>query len=378
MRKFLFTSHDGYGLGHVRRNVTIAMEVVRRDPSAHVTVLTGITATPSWLDHPRLDVVRVPAVVKHDDGQYGNDELGRDIALARRSETFEALVERVAPDVVVVDRHPYGIDGELRPGIDLARRRGSALVLGLRDILDEPPVVQRELSTDRWAQVASTFDRVLVYGMPHVCDHVVEYGLPVFPTYTGWVAPDPRLNVVGAAPDPHLLVISAGGGADGQAVRRIGVELLRRCPTWRGLLVRGPLAPGDDDPCAEFGGRLTIASSADGGMELYARSGASLQMAGYNSTIEALAAGLRPILVPRRAPRREQAIRSARLASLGLADVVDAGADADELTWLLHRPRRLLAGDLSRAGITLDGAARATDVLFEFASRREPAGVAAS
>ena len=64
-------------------------------------------------------------------------------------------------------------------------------------------------------------------------------------------------------------------------------------------------------------------------------------MAGYNTTVEALAAGVRPLLVPRRSPRREQAIRATRLASLGLADIVDEDATVDEVSWLLRRPRRL-------------------------------------
>jgi predicted glycosyltransferase len=93
-------------------------------------------------------------------------------------------------------------------------------------------------------------------------------------------------------------------------------------------------------------------------------------MAGYNSTVEALAAGQRPILFPRRSPRREQAIRAGRLASLGLADVVDAGAPASEVHWLLNQSRRTGPSRLKAAGIRLDGADVAARQLLRLAQPR--------
>jgi predicted glycosyltransferase len=79
------------------------------------------------------------------------------------------------------------------------------------------------------------------------------------------------------------------------------------------------------------------------------------------------------VLVPRRTPRREQAIRATRLAALDLADVVDEPASASEVAWLLRRPRALGPGDLDAAGIRLDGAARAARHLTALAGRRTAA-----
>ena len=71
-----------------------------------------------------------------------------------------------------------------------------------------------------------------------------------------------------------------------------------------------------------------------------------------------------------RSPRREQAIRAARLAGLGLADVVDEDASPEEVAWLLARPRTLPAGALAASGVALDGASRAARVLAALAGRR--------
>jgi predicted glycosyltransferase len=359
MARYLFSSHDGFGLGHTRRNVLVARAVLAADPQASITIVTGLPLRPRWLGDPRLRVVRVPALLKGSDGGYRHAELPFEEALARRSAAFDAAVGAHRPHVVVVDRHPYGIAGELRAGLDRAARHGSALVLGLRDVLDEAAAVRAELAGDGWSGVAATFDETLVYGDRVLCDHEAEYGLPVTPRYCGWVAE--------AAPrrtrDPRLVVITAGGGGDGDAVFRLGTRAVAAMADRHAVLVAGPYATRDglDELAADpaLGGRMRLVRDAPGCVETFAGAGAVVQMAGYNATAEALAAGLRPVLVPRRTPRREQAVRAGRLAGLGLADVLDEQAPAEEAVWLLRRDRLLAAGALDSAGIHLDGAQRA-------------------
>jgi predicted glycosyltransferase len=210
----------------------------------------------------------------------------------------------------------------------------------------------------------------VVYGERVLCDHVVEYGLPVTPTYCGWVversAREPR--------EDGLLVVTAGGAGDGKAVFTLGLDVCASMPELRALLVAGPYAESapDDEELHRRGltGRVRLVHDTPGCAPLFARADRVVQMAGYNSTFECLAAGIRPVLVPRRTPRREQAIRATRLAALGLADVVDEPASASEVAWLLRRPRQLRRGDLDAAGIRLDGAARAARHLAALAGRR--------
>ena len=94
-------------------------------------------------------------------------------------------------------------------------------------------------------------------------------------------------------------------------------------------------------------------------------------MAGYNSTFEALAAGQRPILMPRRNPRREQAIRAERLEGLGLADVVDPGADPSRrrASAAAHTAASPPA-PCEAAGIDLDGARTAARRLHALSKAR--------
>jgi predicted glycosyltransferase len=361
--RYLFSSHDGFGLGHVRRNLQIARAVLDADPSAEVTVITGVAAGPPWLHQDDIEVIAVPPLLKGHDGVYRNSSMSFTAAIGARAEVFLATIEARRPDVVVVDRHPFGIAGELRAGLEAAHRRGARTVLGLRDVIDDPATVADELSGAGWNDVPSLFSDVLVYGERSLCDHVAEYGLPVEPTYCGWVTAP-----VAAQPiESQRLVVAAGGGGDAHTLLTLAAELLGCREDWNATVIAGPYLAGDDAVHPSVRSRLSWRSNVDGCAPFFAAAGAVLQMAGYNSVAESVAAGSRPLLVPRRSPRREQAIRASRLAALGLADVVDAGAGGSEIAWLLDQPRRLAPNALAGAGIRLDGAQRAAAYLARHA-----------
>lgn len=370
-RRYVLLSHDGYGLGHTRRNAAIAMALLD-DPGAHVVMLTGVTSSLKWLRHERLTVCRMPTLVKDATGTYGNPTMGFDAAIDRRRAMALAAVQVVDPQVVLIDRHPYGIGGELRPAVEHARERGARVVLGLRDILDEPDVIRAETGGAGWRDVADLFDEALVYGAPALCDHAAEYELPVEPVYVGWVAERAPM----AARDHELVVVTGGGGGDAARLNRLvlttadrGVRNVHRRPLHY-LVVTGPLADASAFASTAVPSTVELVASLDGCAEAYARAGAVVQMAGYNSTFESLGAGIRPILLPRRAPRREQAIRASRLAALGVADIIDDDTTPSELAWLLQQDRVLPAAALARAGIDLDGARRTVARIGVRAARR--------
>ena len=374
MARYLFTSHDGFGLGHARRNAVIARALASVDPAAEVTLVTGIDVTPAWLTEATLSIVRQPPLVKLPVGGYRGVGRSFDDTIEDRRWAFLAAVERVRPDVVVVDRRPFGVGGELTEGLRRARQTGARIVLGLRDVLDDPDVVAEELSDPQWRLVPGLFDTILVYGSRRFCDHQREYGLPLEPIYCGWVVDATSETAV----DPRLLVIAAGGGGDGDLVFRLAFETVERRQDWRAVLATGPYADlvglRRRTASSPAKGRLSAVTDEPGLGPLFARAGAVLQMAGYNSTFEALAAGCRPILVPRRRPR-EQAIRASRLASLGLVDVIDEAATPADVSWLLDQPRRIHPERLETAGIALDGAHRTASVLAALAHRRQLEGL---
>jgi predicted glycosyltransferase len=355
---YLFYSHDGYGLGHVRRNSVIARAVLDTDPAAQVSLVTGIDVRPRWLrQDDRVRVHHVPPMLKSADGAYRHESLSFEDAVRERERIFATVVDEERPDVVVVDRHPYGTAGELRPGLDLARRRGAVLVLGLRDVLDEPSIIREEMQGRGWAHVEDVYDDFLVYGAQNFVDYEAEYGLSLPLHYCGWVVERPRPSRL----RHNILVVAAGGGGDGAAVFEMGAQVLTCRTDMFGLFTPGPYAGVEVMRRLSLlaNHRLRVVSPLGASGQWFTRAQAVLCMAGYNSTLEALAAGQRPILMPRRIPRREQVIRAEWLEGLQLADVVQAGMDPADVVSLLQRPRRLPDGALESAGIHLDGALNA-------------------
>src|SRR5581483_6254941 len=81
---FVLFSHDGYGLGHVRRNTLIARALLARRPRARVFLVTGIETRPAWLADARFVVVPVPSLVKDAEGVYRSNGQSFEQALDRR------------------------------------------------------------------------------------------------------------------------------------------------------------------------------------------------------------------------------------------------------------------------------------------------------
>jgi predicted glycosyltransferase len=98
-----------------------------------------------------------------------------------------------------------------------------------------------------------------------------------------------------------------------------------------------------------------------------------VSMAGYNTSVELLAARKNAIVVPRSAPREEQRLRAAMLSRLGLVRYAEADGDlAGRLAELV--PQALAgppAGEDGWASIDLRGAERVVEHLAAVASRRD-------
>jgi predicted glycosyltransferase len=179
--RFLLYSHDGVGLGHVRRNLAVATALLARAPGAPVLIVSS-TEDVYQLGVPAgAEVLTLPAWRKLPDGHYQPRRLrvGVEGLRALRAGLLAAAVERYTPTVLLADKHPLGIDGELLPALEALLAGGGRAVLGLRDILDDPAAVRCEwLSAGLAQQIDRYYNRVLVYGQPDILNPIAEYDLP--------------------------------------------------------------------------------------------------------------------------------------------------------------------------------------------------------
>jgi Predicted glycosyl transferase len=361
--RLLIYSHDSFGLGHLRRCRTIAHSLVQHRPDLQVLILTGSPIIGSFSFANRVDFVRIPGVIKLKDGDYMplSLDIGLQDILAIRSQIIRHTADAFAPDLFLVDKEPLGLRGEVRNTLAMLKSRGVPLVLGLRDVLDEPGQLAEEWERKNVAPALGSFyDQIWVYGLPSICNALEGIELPSRIAgnvhYTGYlrrsVGPAPRPSALppSLGSSPYLLV-TTGGGGDGAALIDAVLRAYEHDPgiPCTALLVLGPFMHSALQ--VEFMERTARlqrveAITFDANLEaLMANAAGVVAMGGYNTFCEILSLDKPALIVPRRMPRLEQFIRTERADALGLVRMLTPEATeqpavlAAALRVLPHQPR---------------------------------------
>jgi predicted glycosyltransferase len=343
-RRVLIYSHDSMGLGHLRRCRTVAHALVDADPDLTVLILSGSPIIGSFPFRPRVDFVRVPGVIKLRDGAYTSLNLpfAIDETVAMRASIMRHTAEIFDPDLLIVDKEPLGLRGEIRPVLEWMRARDRPSVLGLRDIMDEPGKLEAEWARKRvMPALEQLYDEIWVYGLAGICEPLAGLDVPDSVAtklrYTGYLRREAAEEVgttLPGLPTPYLLV-TPGGGGDGEDLIDWVIAAYEQDPglSTPALIVFGPfmaaaaregfLARLRQDP------RLH-AITFDAALESLMRDAAGVvAMGGYNTFCEILSFDRPALLVPRTEPRLEQALRAERAAALGLARHLPGDAPRD-------------------------------------------------
>lgn len=144
--RVLIYSHDTFGLGHLRRCRAIAHALVERSPNISVLILSGSPIIGNFDFNRRVDFVRIPGVIKLRNGEYNSTSPQVDIdqTLAMRASIIRHTADIFNPNLFIVDKEPLGLRGEVRETLEMLKSRDVPLVLGLRDILDDPAQLATE------------------------------------------------------------------------------------------------------------------------------------------------------------------------------------------------------------------------------------------
>ncbi|MFC3674003.1 glycosyltransferase family protein [Ferrovibrio xuzhouensis] len=338
--RVLIYSHDTFGLGHLRRCRTIAHALVERHKDLSVLILSGSPIIGSFDFRSRVDFVRIPGVIKLRDGQYTSLNLPMDIeeTLKIRAEIIQHTARIFDPDIFIVDKEPLGLRGEALETMKMLKARGTRLVLGLRDVMDEPSLLAPEWERKNVMPALKTlFDQIWVYGLPQFCDPLEGIALPDRVrrkvVYTGYL---PRTS--GETPSEHqlpeitqrpFLLVTPGGGGDGEGLIDWVLRAYESSEIlpYPALLVLGPFMQRERR--AEFLGRVARlprveAITFDAHMEHLVQNAVGvIAMGGYNTFCEILSLNKRAVIVPRKRPRMEQFIRASRAQELGLVRMLE-------------------------------------------------------
>lgn len=333
-------SHDTFGLGHLRRSRALAEAITRSDPSASALILTGSPVVGRFTFPRRVDHVRLPGVTKRSDGSYVSQTLGMDIedTTELRAGLIKSTAKQYEPDVLIVDKEPTGFRGELLPTLRYLKGVGkSKLVLGLRDVLDEPEVLAAEWDRKEAVQATEAFyNEIWIYGVRSVYDPTA--GLTLSDEthrrmhWTGYLRREASTQA--EPPEQPYILITPGGGGDGQTMVDLVLSAYEQDPTLapRAILVYGPFLSGEtradfESRVERLNGRVTAVGFDSQIETLFTGAQGVVCMGGYNTFCEVLSFDKRAVIVPRTVPRLEQYIRASRAEKLGLVKMLDETRD---------------------------------------------------
>ncbi|MFM9863935.1 MAG: glycosyltransferase family protein [Micropepsaceae bacterium] len=296
-------------------------------------IVSGSPIIGSFDFKTRVDFVRVPGIIKLRNGDYV--PLGEHGSIqettALRSSLIGETALAFAPDLFIVDKEALGLRGELEGTLEKLKARGTRLVLGLRDVLDEPEALALEWRRKRVIPaVEQLYDDIWVYGLKAIYDPLSGLGLSADvgakTTFTGYLRRT-RPSAMPAATFADIgqrILVTAGGGGDGELlmdwVLRAYEHDARALPP--ALIVPGPFMRADlraaFEQRAAAIAQISMLTFEPRMEHLMAECLGIASMGGYNTFCEILSFDKRALLVPRHTPRLEQTIRAEAAERLGL------------------------------------------------------------
>ncbi|MBI9088877.1 MAG: glycosyl transferase [Desulfobacterium sp.] len=319
------------GVGHFFRT----LEIVKALDAHDVVLVTGGDFLPASLpSHVRQ--VALPGLMMDEQfsGLYSVDPGQRfeDVKHARQ-QILEQLFLQERPDLFLVELYPFGRKAfrfELDPVLALIAGDATLdcrVVCSLRDILvekkDGGAYETRVVDTlNQW------FDALLIHSDPQLIrlettfSRINAIRIPM--VYTGFVTPlpDPAAvenvrSALGIGPDQFLVVVSAGGGNVGAPLLEavlLAHGLLQDRDKVRMMVLTGPYMEKEavDRLFSLAGEGVRIESFWTDFISLVAAADLSISMAGYNTCMNLVAAGV-PALVWPFDQNREQRMRAKTL-----------------------------------------------------------------
>src|SRR5256886_17613530 len=117
--RFFFYSHDGMGLGHVRRHIAIASALHETSPETQILLATSVDEVANLGLPPNVDTLKLPGLRKDANSEYSCRRLGISKGQMRSLRTAVLLetVKAFQPHVILGDTHTLCAGGDLEPAL---------------------------------------------------------------------------------------------------------------------------------------------------------------------------------------------------------------------------------------------------------------------
>lgn len=339
--RLIVYSHDAFGLGNIRRMLTICEHLLSEMDDLSILLVSGSPMLQGFRLPKGLDYIKLPCLNRGQTGNVAVKYLGTDIdeTVKLRSDLILSAVTNFQPDLLLVDKKPYGLKNELTATLNYLQTTlpETKLVLLLRDILDSPETTIADWQKHGYCEAVEKFyDLVLVVGMPEIFDTTKEYQFPTAVAqkvrFCGYIHRQPGLKSrsqvrqeLQASPQERLILVTPGGGEDGYQLINTylsGLALQPAQHNLKSLVICGPEMPEelkkDLYQTAQKYPQVQIGEFIDDLISYIGAADAIVSMGGYNTICEILSLKKTAVIVPRIKPSKEQLIRAERMAHLGL------------------------------------------------------------
>ena len=384
--RILMYSHDTFGLGHLRRCRTIAHSLVEDYRGLNVLIISGATIAGAFDYRARVDFVKIPSVIKLRNGEYTSMDRHIDLheTMKMRQSIIRHTAETFEPDVFIIDKEPLGLRGEVEDTLVYLKTKGTTLVLGLRDVMDAPHLLEAEWKrNDVLRKIGNLYDDVWVYGPPEFYDPLTGIDVPPCVrskrNFVGFLQRKASLEPSTSQPGREdYLLVTTGGGGDGADLVRDVIAAYAADPTLthKAVIVLGPYMSGEQrnhfhEACVghphieiiEFDNRME---------DRIAGAKAVVAMGGYNTYCEILSFDKPALIVPRTQPREEQLIRATRAAELGLVDMLspEESTDSRRFAAAIKDVLRREAPSVSAPDLQLEGLPNISRIVADWFNRK--------
>jgi len=369
--RILMYSHDTFGLGHLRRCRAIAHALVEDYRGLNILIISGATIAGAFDYRARVDFVKIPSVIKLRNGEYTSLASHIDLqdTLKMRESSIRHTAETFQPDIFIVDKEPMGLKGEVEETLAYLKARGTTLVLGLREVMDAPHLLEAEWKKNGIMQkIDQYYDSIWVYGPPDFYDPLVGLDVPSGVRrkmdFVGFLqrSVSKGKNSLNARKDDYILVTTGGGGDGSDLVHDVmNAYETDETLTQKALVVLGPYMPAAERAKLVRKGEnipyIEVIEFDNHMEELIDGATAVVAMGGYNTYCEILSFDKPALIVPRVAPREEQLLRARRASELGLVDMLlpEQSGDPTIMAETLKRLPSRLPPSKSGSNMHLEG-----------------------
>jgi predicted glycosyltransferase len=391
MRRFehariLMYSHDTFGLGHLRRCRTIAHSLVEDYRGLNILIISGATIAGAFDYRARVDFVKIPSVIKLRNGEYTSLERHIDLheTMKMRQSIIRHTAETFQPDIFIVDKEPLGLRGEVEETLSYLKTRGTTLVLGLREVMDAPHLLEAEWKKgDVMRKIGLFYDMIWTYGPPDFYDPLTGLEVPASVSakmkFVGFLQRSlSHDEMPGHRPEGEYILVTTGGGGDGAELIHDVIHAYQQDPELqhKALIVLGPYMPAKKRrKLIKKGGKIPYIKiiEFDSRMEeLIAGAKAVVAMGGYNTYCEILSFDKPALIVPRVKPREEQLIRARRAAELGMIEMLlpEEAEDAPRFAAALKALPDRTRPSQSNPDLRLEGLVHISEIVGDWLDKR--------